>query len=146
MFRWVPDRDEAGDDAKPVASDTPAFARAPKDPRRASRPSTAGRIFGGLLAFLSLWEVLTPENATDTWLGLVGLVVSGLWFVPVPKYLRLLATVALFGWVLWMLRTAPPYVPRHNRRNGAAGAQHDRAARRTAALLVVPKSLREVGA
>ena len=115
--------DGISDDTKPVAADIPVGAHAPKRPT--NRPTKGGRIFGGVLAFLSLWEVLNPEDATGTLLGLVGLVVSALWFVPCPKYFRLLATAALFAWILVLLRAAPAYVPRHGRRNGAAGALHD---------------------
>jgi len=81
-----------------------------------SSPTTAGRIFGGLLAFLSVWQVLTPENATGTVLGLVGLIVSAPWFVRCPRYLRLVATIALFTWILVDLLAAPPYEPRHHGR------------------------------
>lgn len=108
----------AGDDERPVAADIRVDTGTPN--RSTNRPSTADRIVGGLLAFLSLWQVLSPEDATGTLLGLAGLVVSALWFIPCPRYFRLLATAALFAWILVVLRTAPPYAPTHGRRTGAA--------------------------
>ena len=114
------DRDGASDEARPVAADIPAAGSVPKPPP--NRPTTAGRIFGGLLAFLSLWQVLTPEDATGAVLGLVGLAVSALWFVPCPRYIRLLATAALLAWTFVTVRSAPPYKPRHQPRNGVGAA------------------------
>jgi hypothetical protein len=80
-------------DAEPVAADV-----APANVRRTSashRWTQAARAFGGLLAFLSIWQVLSPVNRADTVLGLVGLVVSALYFLSVGKLFRLLATLAL---------------------------------------------------
>jgi hypothetical protein len=108
------------DDAEPVAADIPTATPVAKPPPH--RPTIIGRMFGGLLAFLSLWQVLTPSNASGAVIGFLGLVVSVLWFVPCPRYFRLLATAALFALIVVDLRTAPAYVPRHERSSGTAGA------------------------
>jgi hypothetical protein len=83
-------RDEG--DAAPVAADI-----APADSRKKSSPpwTKAARVFGGLLTFLSLWQILSPVNRADTVLGLVGLLVSALYFLSVRKLFRLLATLGL---------------------------------------------------
>jgi hypothetical protein len=61
--------------------------------------TAAARVFGAVLAFLSLWQVLSPVNRADVMLGLGGLVVSALWFAHVPRNVRIGATVALIVWI-----------------------------------------------
>ena len=117
------DRDETGDEAKPVAADIPGNATTEKEQRLRRRPTTSGRIFGGFLAFLSLWQILNPSDMRGELLGLLGLAVSVLWFVPCPRYLRPMGTAALFAAIVAVEATEPPYVPRHGRVNAASHPQ-----------------------
>lgn len=88
------EHDEAMDDAKPVATDLPV-AKPAAEQTPSHRPTRAGRVFGGVLAFLSLWQTLNPENRTGAILGLAGIAVSVSWFVSCPKALRFFLTVVL---------------------------------------------------
>jgi hypothetical protein len=80
-------------DAVPVAADVAPASGATKP---SPHPWTqAARVFGGVLALLSLWQILSPVNRADTLLGIVGLVVSALYFLSVRKSFRIFATLAL---------------------------------------------------
>jgi hypothetical protein len=103
--------EEAGLVARPVTADV-ATPAASKEQRR-SPATTRGRIFGGFLTFLSLWQALNSSNVQNELLGCRGLIVSVLWFVSCPRYLRPAATGALLAWLVVAIATAPSYVPRH---------------------------------
>jgi hypothetical protein len=76
------------DELEPVAGDV-IDAR-----RKATRPTKWGRTFGALLAFLAVWQILSPDSPGTTICAWAVLGASVLWFVPCPRYLRFLATVA----------------------------------------------------
>ena len=78
------------EDAAPFAADV-----APATPRSSRRRSRAARAFGALLALLSIWQVLSPVNLADTIVGVAGMGVSILWWIAVPNWLRVVATVGL---------------------------------------------------
>lgn len=78
------------EDFRPVAADAPHLCA-----WRAAAPSRWGRTFGALLAFLSVWEILAPENLLGSVLGWLGVGANVLWFV--PCYVRILATAALLA-------------------------------------------------
>jgi hypothetical protein len=63
----------------------------------ANPPSKLGRTFGGLLAFLAVWQIVSPEDVIGTIIGWIALGVSVLWFVPCSTYLRVLVTAAFFA-------------------------------------------------
>jgi hypothetical protein len=46
-----------------------------------------------LLAFLSVWQILTPEHASDGAIGWIGLAVSVLWFTRLSSYIIVVATM-----------------------------------------------------
>jgi hypothetical protein len=68
--------------------------------QRTSFQTKVARAFGGLLSILSLWQVLSPENRRDVVLGLAGLAVGSLWFMRVPRSVRIGATTALMLWIV----------------------------------------------
>lgn len=78
----------------PLATDIPPPVP-PRSNASSSYRTRAARSFGGLLAFLSIWQILSPETRADTVVGALGVTVSVLWFVAVPNALRVVATVGL---------------------------------------------------
>jgi hypothetical protein len=87
------------DELGPLAADVPRSAGPDS-----LRPPRTGRAFGAVLGFLAIWQVVTPGSFETAACGWFALGVTVLWFVGCPRYVRWLATAALVGLTLVVVR------------------------------------------
>jgi hypothetical protein len=95
---WLPSDVRDGEESVSVAADISVVGVSTR--KRWSVLTWAARVFGGLLGFLSLWQVLSPVDRTDVILGLAGLLVAATWLTSVRKSVRVPATIGLAAWVV----------------------------------------------
>jgi hypothetical protein len=85
------------DELEPVAADVS------KEPRT-SRPTRLGRAFGALLAWLAIWQILSPDEGIPAICSWIALAASVPWFVACPRYLRYIVTAALLAVYVVLIR------------------------------------------